>query len=243
MNATPDDYYELRMYRCTPGRMQDLHHRMGYELPPLFARHGVVRPLAYWEGYAGIGSPLYCYMLRWRDLDERFRAFGNFYRDPDWVAQRDASNVGEHMVERVDLALMRPAAIWSQFKSQEEPVAMAGIHEMHLQQLDTPNVPESYRALADVDLPHLQAHGAQILGIFSIWFGSRMPQAVFLLAWKDFAARECAMAAHEQDSAIHEARRDEVKRCGGPLFGTCNSHLLYPARYGVARSNLSEQPG
>jgi hypothetical protein len=244
LSTTPEDqdYYELRLYRCTPGRMPDLHHRMGYELPPLFARHGVVRPLAYWEGYAGAGAPLYVYMLRWRDLDERFRAFGAFYNDPEWAAQRDASNAGEHMVERVDLALMRPAAIWSEFKQSHEPVEVGGIHELRLQQLDTRNVPASYRALAEVDMPHLKAHGAQILGIFSMWFGSRTPQAVYLLAWRDFQAREAAAAAHEQDRDVHEARRAEARRYGGSLFGACDSHVLQPARYGVPRSNLSEQP-
>lgn len=237
-----DEYYELRLYRCTPGRLHDLHHRMGYEIAPLFARHGVSRPLAYWEGYAGFSAPLYCYMLRWTDLDERFRAFGAFYADPDWALQRDASNVGEHMVERVDLALLRPAPIWQEFKDPGPPRAVGGLHELRLQRLNTRNSTASLRALADVDLPDLKARGAQILGVFSLWFGSGAPLAVILLAWPDFETRESAIKGHERDTKILQVRREERCKYGGPLAGACETHLLLPARYGIARTNLSAQP-
>jgi hypothetical protein len=138
---TIDDYYELRLYHLTPGRVGDMHHRMGWELPPLFERHGVVRPLVYWDGFAGFGGPIYAYMLRWRSLDERFRAFNGFYADPDWARQRDASNVGEPMIDRVDLMILRPAPAWRAGVDDAVLARRSGLHELRVQRLNTVNSP------------------------------------------------------------------------------------------------------
>lgn len=240
MTDDASDYYELRLYRCVPGRLPDMHHRMGYELPHLFARHGVNRPLAYWDGHAGVFGPLYCYMLKWKSLDERFRAFTGFYTDPEWIAQRDASNVGEQMIDRLDLSFLRPSPHWEALKSAETgPVA--GLHELVLLPVSTRNAPEAHRVFGQVDLPALRKRGATILGVFSVWYG-RTPQAVALLAWESMEAREAALAAHDIDPAILAQRQSEREAYGVPLFGAMDTHLMRPAPYGNAQHNLAPLP-
>lgn len=242
MMDAPVDYYELRLYRCVPGRLPDMHHRMGYELPPLFARHGVNRPLAYWDGFAGTFSPLYCYMLKWQSLDERFRAFGGFYGDPDWIAQRDASNCGEQMIDRLDLMLLKPSPHWEALKVAGDARPVPGLHELRLQRLSSRNAAEAHRRLAEVDLPYLRERGAEIMGVFMVWYGWKTPHAVILLAWPDLDTRETALWALEADADIQALRRAERVRFGGPLLGTADTHLMRPAEYGHARTNLTEQP-
>lgn len=242
MMDAPQDYYELRIYRCLPGRLPDLHHRMGYELPHLFARHGVARPLAYWDGYAGAFSPIYCYIQRWQSLDERFRAFGGFYADPEWIEQRDASNCGEQMIDRLDLMLLKPSPHWAALKTPGEAQPVGGIHELRLQRLSTRNAAEAHRVLAEVDLPYLRDRGATILGLFMVWYGWKTPHAVILLAWPDIGTREAAMDALDADPAIQTLRKAERETFGGPLLGTADSHLMRPAPYGIARNNLAPQP-
>jgi hypothetical protein len=242
MTDAPQDYYELRLYQCVPGRLPDLHHRMGYELPPLFERHGVPRPLAYWDGHGGLFSPLYAYLLKWPSLDDRFRAFGGFYADPDWIAHRDASNSGEQMIERLDLMILRPSPHWGKLKTPGEAVPIGGIHELRLQRLSTRNAAEAHRVLGEVDLPDLRARGATILGVFMVWYGWKTPHAVILLAWPDLETREAACQAHDADPQIQAIRKAERVRFGGPLLGSADTHLMRPAPYGIAHSNLAERP-
>jgi hypothetical protein len=226
-----DDYYELRLYHCTPGRVNDLHHRMGWELPPLFERHGVVQPLAYWDGFAGFGAPLYAYMLRWRSLDERFRAFGGFYADPDWARQRDASNVGEHMIDRLDLMIMRQAPAWSAGIDAVGLNRRSGLHELRLQRLNTADSKAAIERLAEHDLPFIAENGGAPLGLFTTWYGSRTPQAVMLIEWPDFATREAAVTAQDDFDRASDRLRGERARHGRPLALDYDVHLMKPAVY------------
>jgi len=230
---TIDDYYELRLYHCTPGRLNDMHHRMGWELPPLFERHGVVQPLAYWDGFAGFGAPLYAYMLRWRSLDERFAAFNGFYADPDWARQRDASNVGEHMIDRLDLMILRPAPAWSDGVDGAGLARRGGLHELRVQRLNTRNSGAAIERLAQDDLPFLADHGGAPIGLFTTWYGSRTPQAVMLIEWPDFATREAALRARDEAERTSERLRSERARYGRPLALDFDVHLMKPAVYPI----------
>jgi hypothetical protein len=242
MTDAIQDYYELRLYRCIPGRLPDLHHRMGYEIPHIFARHGVSRPLAYWDGFGGIFNPLYAYILPWKSLDDRFRAFGGFYTDPEWIAHRDASNAGQQMIDRLDLMILRPSPHWEKLKTPGEPQPVGGVHELRLQRLSTRNSVEAHRVLAEVELPYLRERGATILGVFMVWFGWQTPQAVILLAWPDLETRQSAMEAFDADPDIQAVRKIERETFGGPLLGSADTHLMRPAHYGVAHTNLAPLP-
>jgi hypothetical protein len=203
---------------------------MGWEIPPLFERHGVVQPLIYWDSFAGDGAPLYAYLLRWRSLDERFKAFGGFYADPEWSSQLAASNVGESMIDRLDLMILRPSEVWPAI-ADDRLRAGSGLHELRLQRLSTKSTPEALRRLADFDLPFCAAHGATPLGLFTTWFGGQTPQAVMLIEWPDFAARQSAVEAQNSWEQSSDRLRDERKRYNGPLLLDCDIHLMSPAAY------------
>ncbi|MBN9566880.1 MAG: NIPSNAP family protein [Alphaproteobacteria bacterium] len=233
-----NDYYELRLYRCASGRLPDLHHRMGYEIAPLFARHGIPRPLGYWESFASSESPLYAYLLQWPSLDQRMKAFSNFYADADWHSQRDASNAGGTMVDQIELMILRPSSAWD-LNRCENTAPVPGLHELRMQLVNTRDAEAAHRAWGRRDLPFLRQRGAVVLGIFTVWFGAGMPQMISLLGWPDFETRQRAYDELERSPANAKARAEERTRYGGPLFDRCNVHLLRPAPYGIARAGLA----
>ena len=233
-----NDYLELRIYLASPGRIHDLHHRMGYEVPKLFARHGIPEPLGYWQGFAGAYAPTYAYILPWKSLDDRAAAFDKFYADPDWQAHRDDSNVGDHMIETMDVMIMRPSPMWNP-PEDTAPQPIGGLHELRMIPLSTRDAQESQRALAEIDIPFLQERGAKPLGLFTVWYGSKIPQAVMMLAWDNFEQREAAVLAHQADPAIAAQRKQERETHGGPLFMASENMLLEPADYGLPKSDLS----
>lgn len=242
MSTVIDDYYELRLYRCQPGRIADLHHRMGYEIHPLFDRAGVVRPLAYWEGFSGPQTPLYAYMLRWTDLDARMAAFNRFYTDPDWLAQRDASNAGGQMVDQIDVFFLRPSPAWAKVRDAKATGPVGGVHELRLQEVFAPEAGMAHAALGEAELPFLKQCGATVLGAFAMWYGSRLPRVVTLLAWPNLATRDAALQAYDEDPGLADRRSAERKKLGQPLFGRCDTYLMRPAPYGTARANLAPLP-
>ena len=231
MSAPINDYHELRIYRCSPGRVGDLHHRMGWEIPPLFDRHGVVKPLVYWDGFGTLGAPLYGYLLRWQSLDQRFQAFGDFYSDPDWSRQLAASNAGESMIDRLDLMILRPAAAWARGVDDVRLAAKSGLHELRVQRLSTHNAVQAVKRLAEDDLPFMVEHGGTPLGLFTTWFGSRTPQAVMLIEWPDFKTREAALSARDEVERTSSRLKGERRRFGGPLTLDFDVHLMTPASY------------
>ena len=237
-----DDYFELRLYQCTPGRLADLHYRMSVEIPPLFARHGVVRPLAYWDGFAGPMTPLYAYLLRHKSLDDRMTAFTSFYSDPEWGKVRRESNAGSQMVERIDVYFMRAAPGWEKLMDKSASGPVGGLHELRLRHVEGGDAPRATATMTELDLPVLREKGATVLGVFNMWMGGRMPQIISLVAWPDDAARAKGNADYEADPRIKAARIKERKELNRSLFGPGPTYLLRPAPYGTAQANLGPLP-
>lgn len=233
-----DDYLELRIYLASPGRIPDLHHRMGYEVPKLFAKHGIPEPLGYWHGFAGAYAPTYAYILPWKSLDDRAAAFDAFYADPEWQAHRDDSNAGDHMIEKMDVMIVRPSPMWNP-PAEKDPQPVGGLHELRMIPLSAHNALEAQRVLAEIDIPFLQERGANPLGLFTVWYGCKTPQVVMMLAWDSFEQREAAVLAHQADPAITAHRKQERETHGRPLFMASENTLLEPADYGLPMSDLS----
>ena len=240
--VTIDEYYELRLYHMLPNRMPDFHDLMSGKVPELFARNGIARPLGSWEGYAGPLAPLYAYIIPWRNLDHRMQAWKRFYADPEWTRQLTANYAGQQRLERSSIFILRPSPVWTRFKRPAAPQGVGGIHEMRVHDVLNHEPNRAHIVLAETDLPFLTARGAEVLGIFSTWFGTRMNQAITILAWPDAATMRQAYREHTTDAAIASAREAERRTHGRPLFRGIDVHIMRPLPYGMPRTNLAAAP-
>ena len=237
--VTIDEYYELRLYHMLPNRMPDFHDLMSGKVPELFARNGIARPLGSWEGYAGPLAPLYAYIIPWRNLDHRMQAWKRFYADPEWTRQLTANYAGQQRLERSSIFILRPSPVWARFKRPAPPESVGGIHEMRVHDVLNHEPNRAHIALAETDLPFLTARGAEVLGIFSTWFGTRMNQAITILAWPDAATMQQAYREHATDAAIASTRETERRTHGRPLFRGIDVHIMWPLPYCTPRTNLA----
>ncbi|MGE0097241.1 MAG: NIPSNAP family protein [Hydrogenophaga sp.] len=224
-------FWELRLYEMLPRRLPDMHHQFAREVPPLFERAGIPAPLAYWDCFAGPMTAMLAYILHWPDLDARMAAWGRFYTDPQWWKQYEDAHGGEQMLERSHVLVLRPSPAWSAAPSG--PHLQAGLHELRMVDLLSQAAGAAHDALVQVDLPCIEAQGAQVLGLFDQVMGQRLPRAVVLLAWPDLATREAAWTAHAVDPAVMRARTNEHQTHGAPLVGSTEAFLLRPAPYGA----------
>lgn len=234
-----DEYYEFRLYEMVPTRMPDFHALMRDHALRLFARTGVSQPLALWEGYAGPLAPLYSYCLPWRSLDDRMQAWKRFYADPEWVKEMTASYAGRQRVERSNVFILRPSPIWSKWKQPDASGPVEGVHELRFLDVLNQDPSLAHEALSNTDLPFLVNRGAVVLGLFSTWFGTRMNQAVTLLAWPDSSTMQQANREHRDDAKIGAARDAERRAHGRPLLRGADVHIMRPLSYGIPRANLA----
>ena len=91
--AVADDrFYELRVYRANPGKLDALHARFRDHTMKLFEKHGMTN-LWYWHlapDRKGADETL-VYMLAHKSSEAAKKSWDSFRSDPDWKAAREAS--------------------------------------------------------------------------------------------------------------------------------------------------------
>jgi len=225
--------FELRIYEAMADRIGALHKRMGEDVLPVFARHGVPRPVANWECRLGPAAPLYIYLLRWPDMDERMAAFQRFYADPQWHAMYAQGPT----INAMDVCFMRPSLAWPDAESDRNP---GPVHELRFYNFTTADSEAGQRLLRDVEIPHQRANGGVLLGSFSVVLGADTPRAVTIVAWNSFDERRLAWEAFESDEIQRRARASGYYRNGRPIIGSTSVYLMRPAPYGLPVPGFGE---
>ena len=101
--------YELRVYRCVPGRKSALLSRFENETLRIWERHGI-RPAGFWTTLIGKSSEEITYMLAWDSMAEREKRWGAFHADLEWVAVVAKSEKDGQLVESISNQLLAPTA-------------------------------------------------------------------------------------------------------------------------------------
>ena len=101
--------YELRVYRCVPGRMPALLKRFETMTLAIWERHGI-RQAGFWTTLVGPSNHALYYLVEWESLAEREDKWNRFAVDPDWVAARTASEADGPILERVENMFLQPTA-------------------------------------------------------------------------------------------------------------------------------------
>jgi hypothetical protein len=101
--------YELRLYRCMPGRLPDLLKRFETVTLKMWDKHRI-RPVGFWTTVVGESNQVLHYMLEWKDLAERERIWAAFMSDQDWIRARTESEKNGPIVQNITNTLLAPTA-------------------------------------------------------------------------------------------------------------------------------------
>jgi hypothetical protein len=96
--------YELRVYRCVPGRLPALLKRFESTTLELWKRHGI-RQAGFWITLVGESNN---YMLAWDSLAEREQKWNAFMTDPEWLTKRAESERDGPIVQTLSNQLLAP---------------------------------------------------------------------------------------------------------------------------------------
>jgi hypothetical protein len=99
--------YELRVYRCVPGRLPNLLRRFQNTTLGIWERLGI-RQAGFWTVMVGDGNHDLHYMLAWESLAEREQKWGTFSADPEWNEKRAESEKDGAIVANITSSFLVP---------------------------------------------------------------------------------------------------------------------------------------
>ena len=101
--------YELRVYRCVPGRLPALLKRFENTTLKLWDKH-CIKPVGFFTTLVGESNQELTYMLAWESLAEREKKWTAFMTDPDWMAARAKSEEDGQIVGNIISQILVPTA-------------------------------------------------------------------------------------------------------------------------------------
>jgi hypothetical protein len=106
MKSKPDDrFYELRVYYCAPGRLEDLHARFRDHTMKIFEKHGMEN-MGYWVPVDNTENKL-VYLLAFPSREAREQAWKGFAKDPEWQAVQKQTEANGKIVTKVEQTFMQ----------------------------------------------------------------------------------------------------------------------------------------
>lgn len=232
--------YEMRQYLIDRGRMDDNHDRMKNHTPALLARHGV-HVAGRWAAVAGPRSPMFCYIMEWTGFEEREKAWGAFYGDPEWPTVRSATNAGSEMVQENHLLFMRPNPAFRQEEGDSRR-RIGGLHQIIVQKIAIGQNAAVADFMGSTYVPRVTEAGAHVVGICDVVSGPGLPAIVTILAWPDERAWLAGTRAFESDSVMRDAYRSQREASGATLLGPAEVILGIPTDYELPYASFRTSP-
>jgi len=104
--------YELRVYRCVPGRLPALLKRFDTITLKLWEKHGI-RQAGFWTVVVGESNQDLFYLIQWESLAEREKKWNAFQFDPAWLAARAETERDGAIVANVSNTILQPTSFSS----------------------------------------------------------------------------------------------------------------------------------
>jgi len=104
--------YEMRVYRCLPGRLPALLKRFETVTLGFWEKHGI-RQAGFWTTAVGESNQDLTYLLAWESMGERETKWNAFQADPGWISKRAESEKDGAIVANIVNAFLQPTSFSS----------------------------------------------------------------------------------------------------------------------------------
>ncbi|CAM5381523.1 NIPSNAP domain-containing protein OS=Afipia felis OX=1035 GN=BN961_01323 PE=4 SV=1 [Afipia felis] len=104
--------YELRVYRCLPGRLPALAKRFETKTLKIWEKHGI-RQAGFFTTLVGESNQELTYLLQWDSLAERETKWGAFQADPEWIKERAETEKDGQIVANIASSFLMPTSFSS----------------------------------------------------------------------------------------------------------------------------------
>jgi hypothetical protein len=104
--------YEMRVYRCVPGRLPALLKRFETVTLGMWEKHGI-RQAGFWTTLVGESNQDLTYLLAWESMAEREQRWNAFQSDPDWISARAETERDGAIVANISNTFLQPTGFSS----------------------------------------------------------------------------------------------------------------------------------
>ena len=104
--------YEMRIYRCLPGRLPALLKRFETTTTKLWDKHGI-KQAGFFTTVIGESNQDLTYFLAWESLADREKKWAAFQSDPEWIAARAQTEADGQIVDNIVSQLLAPTSFSS----------------------------------------------------------------------------------------------------------------------------------
>jgi hypothetical protein len=104
--------YELRVYRCVPGRLPALLKRFETITLKIWEKHGI-KQAGFWTTLIGDSNQELHYLLQWESLAEREKKWNAFAADPEWLSARAETEKDGQIVASLSNQILQPTGFSS----------------------------------------------------------------------------------------------------------------------------------
>ncbi len=104
--------YEMRIYRCVPGRLPALLNRFQNITLALWERHGI-KQAGFWTTAVGESNQDLTYLVAWESMADREKKWNAFQSDPEWLAKRAETEKDGAIVANITNQFLLPTAFSS----------------------------------------------------------------------------------------------------------------------------------
>lgn len=104
--------YEMRVYRCVPGRLPALLKRFETTTLKLWEKHGI-RQAGFFTTLIGASNQELTYFVAWDSMADREKKWTSFLSDPEWIEARAKTEADGQIVENIVSQFLSPTAFSS----------------------------------------------------------------------------------------------------------------------------------
>ena len=104
--------YEMRVYRCLPGRLPALMNRFATITLKLWDKHGI-KQAGFFTTVVGESNQDLTYFVAWESLADRDKKWAAFQADPEWIAKRAETEKDGPIVSNIVNQFLAPTAFSS----------------------------------------------------------------------------------------------------------------------------------
>ena len=99
--------YEMRVYRCVPGRLPALLNRFANITLKLWEKHGI-KQAGFFTTLIGDSNQELTYFLAWDSLADREKKWTAFQNDQEWITARAKTEESGQIVSNINSQLLVP---------------------------------------------------------------------------------------------------------------------------------------
>lgn len=232
IQPTDSRCYELRVYHCNPGKLNDLNRRFRDHTTKLFEKHGMTN-IGYWTPIDNPDEKLY-YVLSYPDRAAREASWAAFMADTTWQRVSKASEVNGKIIEKIESIFLKT----TDFSPNNYAASLnSGLWELRIYHCTPNNLGHLLERFRSFTIHRFARYG---MVNKAYWTPTDADQGAdntlyYFLTHPSPAGAKAAFGLFGNDPEWQATRKASEVKGGGSLTSSIESIYMWPTDYSPAR--------